>query len=245
MREILDYKFIQNILEEYEELNIYDLKKCINISLTEYFHAKEAFFVRDKIYIKLQNNFQVMARNTISRNRLKELVRKNFVLLNALKTTMNKPQSVFQKQEVIFYGLLNTINDNFALYDVYFNSKKLENIKAIVHTSQNNEKIEKMKKEFTSITINPFSMKKIENIFVFDAEVLNESIIKHEIATIFKEINKNLTKKLKFKVKYIDYNKNKAIIQINKKILGKVVETLKSKFKEKTNMELSLFFENA
>jgi len=246
MKEIVNEDFIQNIINEYKNLNIYDINKCINISLTEYFNAKEAFFIKNKIFIKMNKNFQEMNLNAISQKRLENKVKKNLILLNSINNTNSRKKSIFQKGKTIFYGSIDTINEEFIMYSIYYNSKLLQNIKGILSMKNVKENSAIIKKnnnnKYLSITIDPFSINLFEGIYLFNVELINKDIVKHELSLIFKEINTNLKNLLKFDIKYFFDKKNIVIIKVNKKIIKELMQVIALKFENKTGFKLKILF---
>lgn len=235
MTNILSDEYFNSVLQEYKSLNNYDLMKCINISVKEYFGAKRAFIVKDKIYIILLHNIQILEKNSIRTKQLKLLIEKNFQIINKFQELGIK-QSFVRNNDVVFYAKKDLENEEFILFTIFFKKMELPNIKAIIYKDEIPEdEVFKniLTNDITPIALDVSSHQKHENIFIFKAEILNRAIILHELSLIFKEINNNLEKKISYKLTYINYKKAMITLKFNKKVSKVLLELIREKIKKK------------
>lgn len=240
--EIFSQDYYDSLLSEFPQLTIYDLKRCIDISVTEYFVAKHAFIVQDKIYVILNDSIQELQKNSIRTKPLRQIMRKNFRLIDILKKSDIEPRFI-KDNNIVLYGKIDALNKEFVLFSLYFNKKTIPKIKMISYKNNTNTiQFNNLSKEnIYPVQIDIKDLQSIEDIFIFNGYIMNRNIVIHHLSLIFKKINKSLNKKTNRKLFYtiegVDYNKNIIRLKLNKQIGYILLNFIKEKVKEKLHLD--------
>lgn len=235
-QEIIKDDYFSSILEEYSQLSRYDLKRCINLSAAEYFNAKKAFIVKDKIYLILDKNIHVLNRNSIRVKDFKKFVKKNFELLVKINEIGIDKRSIKLNSDVVLYGKKDFENDDFILLSIYYKKQIVDGLKAIIYKDElNYAKNTPMiaDKDIIAICLDFSMVKKHDEVFILKGNIYNRSIVNHELSLAFSKINQKLEKKIYYELTYINYKKAIITIKLNRAISRKILNLLKYRIKAK------------
>lgn len=230
-----DNVFYAQLLEEYPNLNETNLRHCINISTTEYFSEKKAFMVRDYIYILQNKSIQKLDRNMFRASLLKPIVAKNFQLMNKIKSLGITPNYI-RYRNVIFYARKDYENDDVLIYSLFFKRKLLPLMKVLIHKSdydifKNREDL--FSKDITPMIINVEEFRKEDEVFVFTGELINESIIRHELANTINNLNSELSIRINYDLKRFNLKKATITVKLHKIINKNAMKYIKNRLLRK------------
>jgi len=242
--EVHKERYFKDIADEYVNITDTDLKFCINTSLREYFKAKKAFIVKDNIYIKIDKNFQILQKNAVQSKRFKKILQHNFLILSKIKQIKGISKNNLIHNEIVFSGVLSYQNDEFSLYDIYFKDEKIEDIKSILYHEKivGSKKKCLMERKKIALVLDFENIKLHENILIFETKIITKEIIIFELSKIFNYINKNLTKKISYKLISFNLIEDRITIKIYGKITKKLLESIKERIALKICMDLKLSY---
>lgn len=240
MSSLLPEDYYNSILKEFPSMSIFDLRRCVDISIAHYYGAKRTVTIKDKIFVMRENTLQKIDRNRIRTKALKPIIKKNFHLMEKIKS-MNISSGYIKNKKIVMYGIKDLENDSFVLYSIYFNRELFKEVKIIVYKDRNYNFTEGIfKKNKTALTADTNNIKIHEDICILQGDVISREIVIHELSLLFSKINKNLKQNISYKLTRINFEKATISLFIKRKINAQMLMFIKTEIKRKLNLELRI-----